>query len=411
MRARNTLLAFTALSLAALVAAPAFANPARPAVASHSASVVASESRSLTLAPKDNLDQVLRRLGIDAAERKAALAALKETGVTPAEGAKLTIRTEIPRPGSQRLAFLRVGGGPKQPEAVLVATPETELDAPLRRSVRGTVGPDFPSFLISIGVPASVAETVGAGFALGQPAPGARFNLVYHLTADKSDAQLVSLTVHAPSGEQRLAAFPVRRALEVGVADAPATLAPATFARTERAQPQPPQAEESIDGLPTGDPVPGGRLTSPWGWRIHPVLKRPQFHKGVDYSAPAGTPVLATAPGTVTFVGRNGNYGKLIRITHAGEVVTGYAHLQDFAKSLKVGMKVSQGQVIGYVGRSGLATGNHLYYEVFARGKLVDPLGGQASPSRHMTEAENSRLRQSLLKRGIVLARDGIVTD
>ncbi|SBW12452.1 putative Peptidase M23B [uncultured Alphaproteobacteria bacterium] len=405
MRARRTLLAFTALSLAALAAAPALANPARPLSAGHSASVAASETRSLTLAPKETLDQVLRRIGIDAAERKAVLAALKETGVAPAVGAKLTLRTEIPRPGTQRLALLRIGGGAKQPDVVLVGTPEIETDAPLRRSVRGTVGPDFPSFLVSIGVPDGVAATVAAGFGPGQPAPGARFNLVYRLTADKSDAQLASLTVHEPAGEQRLAAFPLRRSLEVGIEDAP------TPARTERALPPQRQAEDAVEGIPTGDPVPGGRLTSPWGWRIHPVLKRPQFHKGVDYSAPAGTPVLATAPGTVAFVGRNGNYGKLVRITHAGEVVTGYAHLQDYARGLKVGAKVSQGQVIGYVGRSGLATGNHLYYEVFARGKLVDPLGGQASPSRHMTEAENARLRQALSKRGIVLARDGVTLD
>lgn len=404
MRARRTLLAFTALSLAAFVSAPALANSAW-SPSGYSVGVTASETRSLTLAPNESLDQVLRRLGIDAAERKAALAALKETGVTPAAGAKLSIRTEIPRPGSQTLAMLRVGA-PKSPEALLVATPEADLDAPLRRSVRGTVGPDFPAFLKSIGVPERVAETVADGFPAGQPAPGARFSLVYQLTADKSDAQFVSLSVNGPSGEQRLAAFPVRRALEVGVADAPP---PARERGTERAQPA--RAETVVEGIPTGDPVPGGRLTSPWGWRIHPVLKRPQFHKGVDYSAPAGTPVLATAPGTVTYVGRNGNYGKLVRITHEGEVVTGYAHLQGYAKTLKVGAKVSQGQVIGYVGRSGLATGNHLYYEVFARGKLVDPLGGSASPSRHMTEAENQRLQRALAKKGIVLAGDGVALD
>lgn len=416
MRARHTLLAFTALSLAALAATPALANSARPAPAAHGThSVSASETRTLTLAPNDSVEQVLRRLGIEAAERKAALAALKDTGVTPAAGAKLSIRTEIPRPGRQTLAMLRLGGLPHHAEAVLVATPEDEIDAPQRRSVRGTVGSDFPAFLLSLGVPEAVAQTVAAGFPHGQPAPGGRFSLVYRVAADKSEARLVSLSITGAGAEQRLATFPVRRVIEVAVADAPPPARAERIERNERAQQveraQQAMAEAAVEGMPSGDPVPGGKLTSPWGWRMHPVLKRPQFHKGVDYSAPAGTPVLATAPGTVSFVGRNGNYGKLVRIQHGNEVVTGYAHLQDYAKGLKVGAKVSQGQVIGYVGRSGLATGNHLYYEVFARGKLVDPLGGTASPSRHMTEAENKVLRQALSKKGILLAPGGFAVD
>lgn len=395
MRARRTLLAFTALTLAAVVSAPAYANPARPAPASRSVSVTASETRTLTAAPGESLDRLLRRLDIDAAERKAAAAALKETGIGLDGGARVTVRTTFTRPGEPTLTLLRVAP-PGKPEAVLVGTRDDDLERPQHRSVKGTVGPDFPAFLDSVGVPRAVVETVTAGFGPGQPAPGARFRLAYAISADKSAAQLLSLSVSAPGGEQRLAAFALPRLL---VAE---TLEPAT-PRTERAARAPQPAPEAIEGLPTGEPVPGGRLTSPWGWRIHPVLKRPQFHKGVDYSAPAGTPVLATGAGTVSFVGRNGNYGKLVRIKHDGDITTGYAHLKDYAKGLKIGARVAQGQVIGYVGRTGLATGNHLYYEVFARGKLVDPLGGAASPAAHMTEAENRQLRQALAKNGIVV--------
>jgi len=108
------------------------------------------------------------------------------------------------------------------------------------------------------------------------------------------------------------------------------------------------------------------------GSRYHPILKVYRPHKGVDYSAPAGTPVHALGEGVVTFAGVKGGYGKYVRIRHPGGFETGYGHLSRIAVS--GGQSVSQGQVIGYVGMTGLATGPHLHFEMFKGGSFVNPL-------------------------------------
>lgn len=391
MTFRQSLLAFTAASLLALGSLPAEASPARQPTASTRPTLVnASETRSFTLAEGQSLDRLLLGLGVSPAERKAALAALSEAGVTPRGGAHVTLRIHSSAQAGGSLDLLHVTM-PHQPDAILVARIDEDVSRGAQRSVRGTVGPDFPGFLASLEVPRAVIDSIVAAMPHGQPTPGQRFRMTYRVSGET--AALVGLSLSGHAGESRIAAFPVRReAAIVATGAEPAPLPPISEER-----------ETLVAGVPTGDPVPGGRLTSPWGWRLHPVLKRPQFHKGVDYSAPAGTPVLATADGTVAFAGKRGNYGRLIRLEHGGDIATGYAHLQDFAKGLKVGAKVRKGDVIGYVGRSGLATGNHLYYEVFAGGKQIDPLHGRADASNHMSDSENKRLRQALARNGISL--------
>lgn len=395
MTFRHSLLALTAVTFLAFGTLPAEASSARQTPPNTRSTLVsASETRSFTLADGQSLDRLLLGLGISPAERKAALAALSEAGVTPRGGAHVTVRIQSTAKTGGSLAMLHIAT-PNQPEATLVARIDEDLSHGAQRSVRGTVGPDFPGFLASLQVPHAVIESVVAALPQGQPAIGQRFRMAYKISGET--AALVSLNLSGRAGESRVAAFPVRReaAIVASVGETAPTPPAAPEAREMR--------EPLVAGVPTGEPVPGGRLTSPWGWRMHPVLNRPQFHKGVDYSAPAGTPVLATADGTVAFAGKRGNYGRLIRLQHTSEIATGYAHLQDFAKGLKVGAKVRKGDVIGYVGHSGLATGNHLYYEVFADGKQIDPLHGRAEAANHMTDAENKRLRQALARNGISL--------
>jgi murein DD-endopeptidase MepM/ murein hydrolase activator NlpD len=108
--------------------------------------------------------------------------------------------------------------------------------------------------------------------------------------------------------------------------------------------------------------------------RYHPVLKEWRAHKGVDYAAPVGTRVRATADGTVEFIGKQGGYGNLIVLKHQGQYSTAYGHLSSFAKGLRAGSKVRQGDIIGYVGMTGLATGPHLHYEFRVAGAQRDPL-------------------------------------
>jgi murein DD-endopeptidase MepM/ murein hydrolase activator NlpD len=109
------------------------------------------------------------------------------------------------------------------------------------------------------------------------------------------------------------------------------------------------------------------------GKRWHPVLRRWRSHKGVDYAAPKGTPVWATADGTVGIIGRQRGYGKVVYIKH-GKYTTVYGHLSAFKRGMKKGRKVRQNEVIGYVGSTGLATGPHLHYEFRINGKHVNPL-------------------------------------
>lgn len=128
--------------------------------------------------------------------------------------------------------------------------------------------------------------------------------------------------------------------------------------------------------------------------RWHPVLKRWRSHKGVDYAAPKGTPVKATGNGKVVFRGRKGGYGNVIFLRHGGKYTTVYGHLSRFAKGLKTGSKVKQGQIIGYVGSTGLATGPHLHYEFRVNGVHRNPLTIKLPKSIRLPKSEMARFQQ-----------------
>jgi len=121
-------------------------------------------------------------------------------------------------------------------------------------------------------------------------------------------------------------------------------------------------------------PVQFSRISSVFNpRRKHPVLNRIRAHRGVDYAAPTGTPVRAAGAGRVQFRGVKGGFGNVVELAHAGKVVTRYGHLSRFAKGLGQGERIEQGEVIGYVGSTGLATGPHLHFEYIERGVYVDP--------------------------------------
>jgi murein DD-endopeptidase MepM/ murein hydrolase activator NlpD len=115
-----------------------------------------------------------------------------------------------------------------------------------------------------------------------------------------------------------------------------------------------------------------GRLTSNYGMRRHPILGYARMHAGVDYAAPYGTPVYAVTDGTVTLAGRSGGYGNMIKLSHGGGMGSGYGHLSRII--VRPGQGVKRGQIIGYVGSSGLSTGPHLHFEIYRNGVNVNPM-------------------------------------
>ena len=121
-------------------------------------------------------------------------------------------------------------------------------------------------------------------------------------------------------------------------------------------------------------PIDGARLTSGYGQRKHPILGYTKMHRGVDFGAKRGTPLMAAGDGVVVAAGCNGAYGKYIRIRHRGQYSTAYAHLSRIASGVRKGRRVKQGQIIGYVGSTGRSTGPHLHYEVLLSGKQINPL-------------------------------------
>ncbi len=138
------------------------------------------------------------------------------------------------------------------------------------------------------------------------------------------------------------------------------------------------------------------RISSTFGMRKHPVHGGWRGHKGVDYAAQTNTPIHATADGTVDFIGRQNGYGNVIVLKHHGQYTTLYAHQNKFAKGLKKGDRVEQGQLIGYVGSTGWATGPHLHYEFRVANKPVDPLSVDLPVARKLEGADRKEFDRAM---------------
>ena len=121
-------------------------------------------------------------------------------------------------------------------------------------------------------------------------------------------------------------------------------------------------------------PVATGIVTSGFGWRTHPLLHVSELHSGVDWAAPPGTPIFAAGNGDIEEIGEKGGYGKYVRIRHANGYETAYGHLTAYARGLDVGSHVRQGQIIGFVGSSGLSTGTHVHFEIIINDRFVNPM-------------------------------------
>lgn len=142
-------------------------------------------------------------------------------------------------------------------------------------------------------------------------------------------------------------------------------------------------------------PVDGARISSGFGVRRHPVLGYSKMHKGVDFAAPTGTPIFAAGDGVVLEIGRKGSYGNYIRLRHNSRVSTAYAHLSRYARGLRRGDRVDQGEVIGFVGSTGRSTGPHLHFEVLKDGRQINPMSLKPMSADHLVAAELRAFRRT----------------
>lgn len=149
------------------------------------------------------------------------------------------------------------------------------------------------------------------------------------------------------------------------------------------------------------------RISSNFGNRKHPIHGKIAFHKGVDYAAKLGTPIHATAEGVIEYIGKNGGYGNYIKIKHNNKYSTCYAHISKFSSNIKLGSKVKQGQVIAYVGSTGVATGPHLHYEVMYNGKHIDPLTIAHGNEIKLPDCELREFKLFVSKVDEIISREG----
>ena len=143
-------------------------------------------------------------------------------------------------------------------------------------------------------------------------------------------------------------------------------------------------------------PIAEGELRSGFGYRRHPVLGYTKMHTGVDWSNRIGTPIMAAGNGTVIKAEWDSGYGRRVELQHANGYVTSYNHMSRFGRGVAPGARVRQGQVVGYVGSTGLSTGPHLHYEVIVNGHFVDPMKirvprGRELEGRTLTEFKRQR--------------------
>jgi murein DD-endopeptidase MepM/ murein hydrolase activator NlpD len=156
-------------------------------------------------------------------------------------------------------------------------------------------------------------------------------------------------------------------------------------------------------------PINGARLSSGFGNRKHPILGYTKLHKGTDFAAPAGTPIYAAGNGVIKSYGANGSFGNYAKIEHANGYTTAYAHMSRYAKGLKRGSHVRQGQVIGYVGTTGRSTGPHLHYEVHINNKPVNAMSLKLPTGRKLTGEQLGTFKAEMAR--IEALRDAEISE
>lgn len=337
-----------------------------------------------------SLEAALRRAGVGREDLDAILSLAAGAGAPRAlpAGTELALvlgRREtrtVPRPVESlafraafdlRLAFTRGEGG-LAVERIPIAVDST----PVR--IQGEVGRSLHVALRAAGVPAAViadyVRQLGHVVDIQREVRGRdRFDLIVaHRQAETGEREWGHL-------------------LYAGLVDGPRSVALMRFGPKGEFYRE--NGESARRGL-IRTPVEGARLSSNFGMRFHPILGYSRMHQGIDFAAPTGAPVLASAGGKVVAAGWAGGYGNLVAVQHGRNMVTRYAHLSRI--HVKVGDSVSQGQRIGAVGSTGLSTGPHLHYEVWVDGKPVNPAQARYLSGNQLEGAELQRFRAELAR-------------
>ena len=161
---------------------------------------------------------------------------------------------------------------------------------------------------------------------------------------------------------------------------------------------------KSIEKALMKTPINGAKLSSPFGIRKHPILGYNKMHRGTDFAAPEGTPIMASGTGKIVRAQWCGGGGNCIKIRHNSTYSTVYAHLSKFANGIKNGKKVKQGQIIGYVGSTGMSTGPHLHYEVLVNGKKVNSQKLKLPSGKILKGKERKNFEIQRIKTDVLLA-------
>jgi murein DD-endopeptidase MepM/ murein hydrolase activator NlpD len=318
-----------------------------------------------TLGQGDSFARVLERAGVGGGEARDI--AQMVTGAMPVgdirPGTRIDLKLgrrpnkHVPRP-VDALAFrarfdLRLEIGRVNGALAMTRVPIRVDNTPLR--IQGVVGDSLYRAARAAGAPAGAVETylraIATKMSVGGIGAGARFDLVIEQRRAETGEVEIGQLLYAglDQGRRKLQMLKWNVGGRVEWYDAAGV-------------------GEKRSGLTR--PV-AGQQTSGFGMRLHPILGYSRFHRGTDFRAGHGAPIYAVSDGRVAFAGRSGGHGNHVRLSHAGNMGTGYSHMSRI--SVRPGQQVRQGQVIGYVGSTGLSTGPHLHFEVYRGGAAVNP--------------------------------------
>lgn len=322
---------------------------------------------SATLATGDSVAATLVRVGVDASQAARAVSLIGSVAdvaaIAPGTVLGITLGARGSRGAARPLMLLdlrarfdlRVAVHGEEGALHLTTMPIAVERGPLR--VEGSVGTSLYLSARAAGAPPQVVETYIRALApkvsMGSLTPDDRFDFVVEraraATGEVRYGRLVYVGLDQPTGATRMIEWTIDG--RTGWYD-----------------------EASVSQRRGGfvEPIFGGHQTSGFGWRWHPILGYGRMHQGIDYGVAYGTPIRAVSDGIVTVAGWHGGHGNMIKLVHSGGLGSGYAHMSRLA--VAAGAHVAAGQVIGFVGSTGLSTGPHLHFEVYRGGVPVNPI-------------------------------------